>query len=184
MCKRHTAVTASAKLGPHQRIDRQNTAAQYMLNRSSSQERSTQFGTNGHASIVCLLRYTILLSHINTGYIFTLKYLLHLPSRAGISVHVDNVQGRVTLVVHTGDVSSTLRKEGERESDTERVILGYINFSTNIVLDIPLQSKPRRYINHIQCTESMHQQHSWQNSILSRPQHCIDVYREKERERD
>ena len=29
MCKRHTAVAASAKLGPHQRIHRQNTAAQY-----------------------------------------------------------------------------------------------------------------------------------------------------------
>ena len=70
----------------------------------------------------------------------TLKYLLHLPSRARISVHVDNVQGRVTLIVHTSDVSSTLRKEGEREREKkrererERVILGHINFSTNTVL--------------------------------------------------
>ena len=54
-----------------------------------------------------------------------MKYLLHLTSRARISVHVDNVQGRVTLVVNTGDISSTLGREGgrerrERERERER----------------------------------------------------------------
>lgn len=46
---------------------------------------------------------------------YTLEYLFHLACRARISVHVNNVQGRVALVVDTGNVSTTL-KERERES--------------------------------------------------------------------